>query len=257
MPPAPGDHHALGEDLAVADQVLADDIDIVELALARRQTVASPTLPGLRVPSSGRLSARRRSRSRAHHLGQRMPRHRNFDIVVSRSKAGPSMQSCGRPTRSCRAGSRSPASPRAVLKPNEPLPWPMSKITPRLRASSTACLTLPCAVARRVGEGAEAVGQHVARPQQARSPPRSDGGGMVDGPSAACRPRRRPPARCPAAPRPGSPRGRLPTRTLMPTITSRFASATATASRRPSGACPRSRRPSRSWRRRRCRGTRC
>ncbi len=42
---------------------------------------------------------------------------------------------------------------RAVLKANEPLPWPMSKITPRSRARSTAGFTVPCAVAGELGKG--------------------------------------------------------------------------------------------------------
>src|SRR5580700_12033736 len=36
MPPAPANHDALGRDLAVADQVLADDIDIIEFAVPDR-----------------------------------------------------------------------------------------------------------------------------------------------------------------------------------------------------------------------------
>jgi hypothetical protein len=50
VPPTTGNDDALRHDLAIADQVLADDVDIVEL-------LASPALPGLRLPSSGRRSA--------------------------------------------------------------------------------------------------------------------------------------------------------------------------------------------------------
>src|SRR5580700_12146110 len=44
MPPAPANHHALGRDLAVADQVLADNVDIIELPfLDREQSGVSDT----------------------------------------------------------------------------------------------------------------------------------------------------------------------------------------------------------------------
>src|SRR5262249_20184573 len=46
--------------------------------------------------------------------------------------------------------------PRAVLKANEPLPWPMSKSTPRWRASMTARFTVPCAVTGAFGKGRNA-----------------------------------------------------------------------------------------------------
>ena len=36
---------------------------------------------------------------------------------------------------------------RAVLKANEPLPWPMSNLTPRFLASNTSRLTVPGGVA--------------------------------------------------------------------------------------------------------------
>jgi hypothetical protein len=45
---------------------------------------------------------------------------------------------------------------RAVLKANEPLPWPMSNSTPRSRASSTTFFTVPCAVAGVFGNGRNA-----------------------------------------------------------------------------------------------------
>jgi hypothetical protein len=45
---------------------------------------------------------------------------------------------------------------RAVLKANEPLPWPMSNSTPRLRASVTAGLIVPCAVHGVFGNGRKA-----------------------------------------------------------------------------------------------------
>ncbi len=38
MPPAAADDDAFGDDLAVADQVLADDVLVIELALASRRS---------------------------------------------------------------------------------------------------------------------------------------------------------------------------------------------------------------------------
>jgi len=63
-------------------------------------------------------------------VGRSTPRHRNFDMVVSRSMR-PSIEitpeeitSAHKPPSACRA---------SCQKPNEPPPWPMSKITPRCR----------------------------------------------------------------------------------------------------------------------------
>ena len=55
---------------------------------------ASPTQPGLRLPSSGRRSAIAAFTVEAATTSDSsMPMHRNFDMVVTWSKAGPSMHS--------------------------------------------------------------------------------------------------------------------------------------------------------------------
>ena len=77
-------------------------------------------------------------------------------MVVTWSKAGPLMQSVC--TSEEMVSGRKPLASmaRAVLKANEPLPWPMSNLTPRLRASSTSCLTVPWWVAGELGNGRKA-----------------------------------------------------------------------------------------------------
>jgi hypothetical protein len=74
--------------------MLADHIDVVEGALAHGKIVASPALPGLRLPSSWRFSAMAALIVVARMTSlSSMPRQRNFDSVVTWSKAGPSMHS--------------------------------------------------------------------------------------------------------------------------------------------------------------------
>ena len=56
--------------------------------------VASPTLPGFRLPSSGRFNANAAFTVEAAITSANgMPRQRNFDMVVTWSNAGPLMQS--------------------------------------------------------------------------------------------------------------------------------------------------------------------
>jgi hypothetical protein len=57
VPPAPCQDDTFGDDLAVAFQVLADNIDVVEATLLDGQDRRIPTLPGLRLPSSRRFRA--------------------------------------------------------------------------------------------------------------------------------------------------------------------------------------------------------
>jgi len=84
MPPATGNDDAFGHDLAIADQVLADDVDIVELPCWTEMRVASPALPGLRLPSSGRRSAiAALTVEAATTSASGMPMHRNLDNVVT------------------------------------------------------------------------------------------------------------------------------------------------------------------------------
>jgi len=80
----------------------------------------------------------------------------NFDIVVTRSNAGPSMHSAWTSDEIVSGMKPLASMARAVLKANDPLPWPISKITPRLRAASTAGLTLPWALAGVLGNGRNA-----------------------------------------------------------------------------------------------------
>ena len=85
-----------------------------------------------------------------------MPRHRNFDSVVTWSKAGPLMQSVCTSDEIVSGKKPLASMARAVLNANEPLPWPMSKRTPRFRASSTSCFTVPWCVAGELGKGRKA-----------------------------------------------------------------------------------------------------
>ena len=64
MPPAAADDDAFGDDLAVADQVLADDVLIVELALLHRDQRGVADAARLEAAeSSGRRKRRSRKRS--------------------------------------------------------------------------------------------------------------------------------------------------------------------------------------------------
>ena len=77
-------------------------------------------------------------------------------MVVTWSKAGPLMH------RACTSeeivSGRKPLASmaRAVLKANDPRPWPISNLTPRARASSTSRLTAPCGPTGALGKGRKA-----------------------------------------------------------------------------------------------------
>ena len=144
--------------------------------------------------------------------------HRNFDSVVTWSKAGPSMQSVCTSDEMVSGWKPLASMARAVLNANEPLPWPMSNFTPRFRASSTSVLHRALLGGRRVGERPEGVGQHVARPQPLAAPPRSSAADGRCGTSAACRPRWPPASAMSSGTMPELPEAPRPTRTLMPTI---------------------------------------
>ena len=77
-------------------------------------------------------------------------------MVVTWSKAGPLMQSAWTSDEIVSGGKPLASIARAVLKAKEPMPWPMSNSTPRLRAASTAAFTVPCAVAGELGKGRKA-----------------------------------------------------------------------------------------------------
>ena len=82
-----------------------------------------------------------------------IPRCRNLDIVVRRSKAGPStLRTC---TSLDMTSGRNPAAsrPRHAWKPNDPAPCPMSKVTPRSRASSASSRTPPSPRNSELGNG--------------------------------------------------------------------------------------------------------
>ena len=68
MPPATTDDDALRDDLAVANDLLADGIDVID-----RSAIAALTVEHATTSDSG------------------MPMQRNFESVVTWSKAGPSM----------------------------------------------------------------------------------------------------------------------------------------------------------------------
>lgn len=82
-----------------------------------------------------------------------MPRQNNFDGVVTGANAGPSMHSPWT-SEEITSGSTPTASiARAVANATEPMPCPMSKITPRARVASTQGITRPWASQGMLGKG--------------------------------------------------------------------------------------------------------
>jgi hypothetical protein len=153
-----------------------------------------------------------------------------LDIVVSRSNAGPSIEiTC---TSEEITSGRKPAAsmPRVVPKPNEPPPWPMSKITPRARAARISSRTLPSGRTGALGKGRKQwVRMSPGRSRSTTS--RRDGGGLsrwaITGrPSSSATSRAMSSGFAPE-----SPLAERPTRTLMPSTRSLCSRATRTASR--------------------------
>src|ERR1700687_5737524 len=74
VPPAAANDDAFGSDLAVTDQVLTDDVDIVELALLDRNQGGVADAPRLEAAEFGTLHRHRRiNRRRRDHVRQRHP----------------------------------------------------------------------------------------------------------------------------------------------------------------------------------------
>ena len=174
--------------------MLAHHVDVVESALADREgRWRRRRCRACRVPSSGRFRA-----CAALTVGPRSRRSAacpgtgTSTASSTWSKAGPLMQSAWCTSDGDRVGQEAVGQhgARAVLKANEPLPWPMSNLTPRFRGlRAPRCFTVPWWVAGELGNRAEGVGQNIARPQTARAPPRSSAAGSRCGTSAACPPR--------------------------------------------------------------------
>src|SRR5882762_2927167 len=72
MPPATANYDPVGDDLAVAGQVLADDVDVVELVLLDRDEGGVPDAPGLEAAEFGTPQRHRRiDRRRRDHVRER------------------------------------------------------------------------------------------------------------------------------------------------------------------------------------------
>ncbi len=89
VPPPAGDDDAVGKYAFVARHVLAGHVDIVELTALDRQDGGVADASDLQVPSSGRFKAIAAFTVVAAMTSlSRIPMHRNFDNVVTWSKAG-------------------------------------------------------------------------------------------------------------------------------------------------------------------------
>src|SRR5260370_25869847 len=72
MPPAASNDDAFGHDLAVADQMLADDVDIIELALRNRDEGGVSDAPRLEAAELRTPQRHRRIDRRSYdHIGER------------------------------------------------------------------------------------------------------------------------------------------------------------------------------------------
>src|SRR6202140_4292514 len=79
VPPTTADNDAFGQDLAVADQVLADDVNIVELALLDRDQGGVSDAPRLEAAEFGTPQRHRRiDRRRRDHIGERHAHAQEF-----------------------------------------------------------------------------------------------------------------------------------------------------------------------------------
>src|SRR4051812_32580021 len=84
MPPAALEHDAFREDALVAGQVLADHVDVIELALLDAEDGGVADAAWFRLPSSGRCSAIAAFTVDAAITSlSGMPMQRNFDSVVT------------------------------------------------------------------------------------------------------------------------------------------------------------------------------
>ena len=196
--------------------------------------LASPTLPGRRVPRSGRRIARAAfCVAHATTSGSVMPSAWNLPSVCSRSKAGPLIDRMCTSDEITSGWKPAASIARQVAKPHEPAPWPMSKITPRSRAARTSGRTPPPGCDGALGNGRK---QCVRMSPGRRRPITSarDGGGW-----SRCAISGRPVASATSSAMssgamPELPLAPRPTRTLMPTIRSACACATRTHSPRSS-----------------------
>ena len=245
---------------SVAGDPLAHQIDVVEPALAAaRARPRRPPHRGAALPRSARpmrLGRRRRS-PRGSPPSAACRGTGTSTSSSSRSKAGPSTQ------RTCTSlrdhvGQEALEHRRATSKSNEPMPWPMSKITPRSRAARISRAGPVRRRHRRVRKRPEAVGQHVARAQPAQHllARRRRLVDMRHHRHAQLAPRPR--ARCRAAPR----RRRSADVATDPDLDADDQVALCSRRRHASrgvaaGGCRGIRRPSRFARSRRCRRTRC